>query len=96
MKRKGGDDHYVGRRYGDFVRLHKAIRLELPGRVLPSLPRKNKSDSRASNLFSGFGGGGDDDDADSVSSASTNRTSVSAMSQANGERSLSPSVQGMG
>ena len=55
---------YVGRRYGEFVKMHKRLRVELPGKVLPPLPRKNKSHS----LYSGRG---DDDDADSISSVST-------------------------
>lgn len=60
---------YVGRRYGDFVRLHKRIRTELPGKVLPSLPRKNKT-STTSNLLAAGG----DDDASSISSVSTTAT----------------------
>lgn len=60
---------YVGRRFGDFVRLHKRLRTELPGKVLPPLPRKNRS-STTSNLL-GLGG---DDDASSVSSVSTTAT----------------------
>jgi hypothetical protein len=64
---KQGDDKdfYIGRRYADFVQLHKRIRLELPGKVLPPLPRKNKKDGllQSSSV--------DDDDASSISSAST-------------------------
>jgi hypothetical protein len=63
VKRDGTGDFYVGRRYTDFVQLHKQIRLELPGKVLPPLPRKNKKDGL---LHSNTG----DDDASSVSSAS--------------------------
>jgi len=63
---KHGEDKelYIGRRYADFVQLHKRIRLELPGKVLPPLPRKNDKDGllQSSN---------DDDDASSISSAST-------------------------
>lgn len=64
MKQGDGKDIYIGRRYADFVQLHKRIRLELPGKVLPPLPRKNKKDGllQSSN---------DDDDASSISSAST-------------------------
>jgi len=63
--KQGADrDIYVGRRYQDFVNLHKRIRLELPGKVLPPLPRKNKKDSILSSSK-------DDDDASSISSVST-------------------------
>jgi hypothetical protein len=62
--------YFIGRRYGDFSRLHKRLRTELPGKVLPPMPRKNKQSSTASNLISGVMGG-NDDDASSVSSVST-------------------------
>ncbi|KAJ0121271.1 PX domain-containing protein [Diaporthe amygdali] len=71
IKKKGEMEYFIGRRYGDFSRLHKNLRLELPGKVLPPLPKKNKSSSTTSGIFSS--GGGDSDD-DSVSSASTQRT----------------------
>ena len=63
VKRDGAKDFYIGRRYADFVQLHKRIRLELPGKVLPPLPRKNKKDSLLHSSTA-------DDDASSVSSAS--------------------------
>ena len=63
MKQTNKEDFYVGRRYADFVQLHKRIRLELPGKVLPPLPRKNKKDSLLTSK--------DDDDASSISSVST-------------------------
>jgi hypothetical protein len=65
VKQGESTDLYIGRRYADFVQLHKRIRLELPGKVLPPLPRKNKKDGllQSSN--------GDDDDASSISSTST-------------------------
>ncbi|KAH8733077.1 hypothetical protein GQ44DRAFT_601285 [Phaeosphaeriaceae sp. PMI808] len=65
VKQGEDKDHYIGRRYADFIQLHKRIRLELPGKVLPPLPRKNDKDSllHSSNA--------DDDDASSISSAST-------------------------
>jgi hypothetical protein len=56
---------YVGRRYGEFVKLHKRLRTEMPGKVLPPLPRKNKSSTFASMMPGG------DDDGSSVSSVST-------------------------
>ena len=58
----------MGRRYGEFAKLHKRLRTEFPGKVLAPLPRKNKSS--ASSLLS-VGG---DDDASSVSSISTQGT----------------------
>ncbi|KAF2730167.1 hypothetical protein EJ04DRAFT_445738 [Polyplosphaeria fusca] len=64
VKQTGKEDFYVGRRYHDFVQLHKRIRLELPGKVLPPLPRKNKKDSLLTPSSA-------DDDASSISSGST-------------------------
>ncbi|KAL8905449.1 MAG: hypothetical protein Q9207_002642 [Kuettlingeria erythrocarpa] len=72
VRRPGAPDYYVGRRYGEFSRLQKRLRTELPGKVLPPLPRKNKS----STVSTFFGGGGDDDDASSVSSVSTQNTGL--------------------
>ena len=57
--------------------------MELPGKVLPPLPRKNKS-STTSNLL----GLGDDDDASSVSSDSTQNTQVSGPEDAGSLRHL--------
>jgi hypothetical protein len=72
VKRKGELEFFVGRRYGDFNRLHKALRTELPGKVLPPMPKKNKQSSTASNLLRGaMGRDDDDDDISSVSSVST-------------------------
>lgn len=70
VKRKNETENYVGRRYGDFSRLHKQLQLEVPGKVLPPLPKKNKSSAVPSGLF----GGGDASDDDSISSASTQKT----------------------
>lgn len=70
VKRKGENEYYIGRRYGDFYRLEKQLRLEVPGRVLPPLPKKNKSSSSTAGLF----GGGSASDDDSISSASTQKT----------------------
>nr|POF26387.1 px domain-containing protein [Quercus suber] len=65
VKHHDGPDVYVARRFGDFVGMHKKLRLELPGKVLPPLPRKNKSHSiYSSNKYS-------DDDSASLSSIST-------------------------
>ncbi|KAL1297669.1 hypothetical protein AAFC00_006221 [Neodothiora populina] len=64
IKRAGQPEMYVGRRYGDFIKLHKRLRVELPGKVLPPPPRKNRSQS----LYTGKA---DDSDSDSMSSMST-------------------------
>ena len=71
MKRKNDLEFFIGRRYGDFSRLHKKLRTELPGKVLPTLPRKNKQSSTASNLLGAVRGKVDESDASSVSSMST-------------------------
>ncbi|KAF2968843.1 hypothetical protein GQX73_g4740 [Xylaria multiplex] len=73
VKRKGEIEHLVGRRYGDFARLHKNLRVELPGKVLPPLPRKNKSTTTTSGLFSRTTDGADDSDGSSISSVSTSQ-----------------------
>ncbi|KAI1263052.1 succinate flavoprotein subunit [Xylariaceae sp. FL1019] len=70
-KHAGELEHFVGRRYGDFARLHKQLRTELPGKVLPPLPKKNKSNTTASGLFSRMTDGGDNSDDSSLSSVST-------------------------
>ena len=70
VKRAGKPDIYVGRRYGEFAKLHKRLRAEIPGKILAPLPRKTKTSTSAS--FMGLGGG--DDDASSISSVSTQGT----------------------
>ncbi|ETI26545.1 hypothetical protein G647_03322 [Cladophialophora carrionii CBS 160.54] len=65
VKRPDRPEIYIGRRYGEFAKLHKRLRTEMPGKVLPPLPRKNKSSTFASVMPSG------DNDADSISSVST-------------------------
>ncbi|KAF1946255.1 hypothetical protein EJ02DRAFT_450702 [Clathrospora elynae] len=64
VKQGGDKDIYIGRRYADFVQLHKRIRVELPGKVLAPLPRKNKKDGLLQ-------ASADDDDVSSISSGST-------------------------
>ncbi|EOA86464.1 uncharacterized protein SETTUDRAFT_169223 [Exserohilum turcica Et28A] len=64
VKQGDGQDIYIGRRYADFVQLHKRIRLELPGKVLAPLPRKNAKDGVLKSSA-------DDDDVSSISSEST-------------------------
>ncbi|KAM0280740.1 hypothetical protein ACHAQH_003910 [Verticillium albo-atrum] len=76
IKRKGELEFFVGRRYGDFNRLYKRLRIELPGKVLPTLPKKNKSDTTTSSIFSSVTGGNKDDDASSFSSVSTQMTNL--------------------
>lgn len=71
VKRKGELEFFIGRRYGDFNRLHKALRTELPGKVLPPMPKKNKQSSTASNLMKSAIGREDDDEQSSLSSVST-------------------------
>ncbi|KAL7629396.1 hypothetical protein AAE478_000916 [Parahypoxylon ruwenzoriense] len=71
VKRKGGLEYYVGRRYGDFARLQRQLRTELPGKVLPPLPKKNKSDTSATGLMSRTADGADESDISSISSMST-------------------------
>ena len=85
----------MGRRYGEFAKLHKRLRTELPGKVLAPLPRKNKTHT-TSNLL-GVGG---DDDASSVSSVSTQNTQGTGADDTGSFRNLlgygharSPSLQ---
>lgn len=68
VQQKGEAERYVAKRYGDFVQLHKQLRMELPGKILPGLPRKNKSHTGA-----WLGANADDSDAESVSSFSTDQ-----------------------
>ncbi|KAI9052815.1 hypothetical protein LZ554_003088 [Drepanopeziza brunnea f. sp. 'monogermtubi'] len=83
VKRKNELEFFVGRRYGDFCRLHKNLRIELPGKILPPLPRKNKQSSTASNLLNGITGRGGDDDASSISSVSTTGAAPQVASSSN-------------
>lgn len=59
--------------------MHKRLRTEMPGKVLPPLPRKNRS-STTSTLLS-VGG---DDDASSASSVSTQATNTDGLGGDNG------------
>ncbi|KAH9909378.1 succinate flavoprotein subunit [Xylariomycetidae sp. FL2044] len=69
IKRKDQLEFFVARRYGDFARLHKQLRTELPGKVLLPLPKKNKSDTSA--VIPSSSRGGNESDDSSVSSVST-------------------------
>lgn len=84
VKQAGKPDIYVGRRYGEFSKLHKRLRSELPGKVLAPLPRKNKSHTTSTFL----GMGGDEDDASSVSSVSTQNTTINSPDETGSLRSL--------
>lgn len=39
---------YVGRRFGDFGKLLKRLHTQFPGKILPALPRKNKTSAEVS------------------------------------------------
>ncbi|KAM0714861.1 hypothetical protein Q7P37_009325 [Cladosporium fusiforme] len=68
VKQKDKPEIHIARRFGDFAKMHKQLRQELPGKVLPPLPRKNKSSS----MFTSA----DDDDESSISSLSTREPSI--------------------
>ncbi|THX29052.1 hypothetical protein D6D12_04436 [Aureobasidium pullulans] len=91
VKRQGQPEIYVGRRYSEFAQMHKRLRLEIPGKVLPPLPRKNHSNS----LYTK-----DDDDDDSISSVSTQDVKEAALDEpapaASGFRSYLPNPFGGG
>ncbi|KAI0996609.1 hypothetical protein K3495_g11574 [Podosphaera aphanis] len=74
VKRAGELEFFIARRYGDFSRLHKDIMTQLPGKIVPSLPKKNKQSSIAAGLVGNLTGGQDKDES-SVSSLSTGRFS---------------------
>ncbi|KFY41538.1 hypothetical protein V495_04894 [Pseudogymnoascus sp. VKM F-4514 (FW-929)] len=74
VRKKGEMPYFTGRRYGDFLKLHKSLRTEFPGKILPEPPKKNKQNHTATNLFSSSKG--DDSDSSSISSVSTKGTSV--------------------
>lgn len=81
VRREGQSDTYLGKRYGDFAKLHKGLRTEFPGKHLPPVPRKNKSSTSSS--FFGWG----EDDRSSVSSISSQDTGGDESSVS---RSLTP------
>ena len=82
VKQPDKPEYYIGRRYGEFSKLHKRLRTEMPGKILTPLPRKNKS-STMSML-----GGGDGDDS-SISSVST--TDTGRFEKGSSTRNLLPS-----
>ena len=76
VKRIEQEEHFVARRYGDFHKLQQDLRRELPGKVLPILPKKNKADDAAPS-FSLPQISGADSESSSISSASTQPTGPS-------------------
>ncbi|TKA82587.1 hypothetical protein B0A55_01372 [Friedmanniomyces simplex] len=70
VKRKDEPEMYVARRFGQFAKMHKRLRLELPGKVLPPLPRKNKAHS----IYSGKEELSDDESIDSFSTQEVSTT----------------------
>ncbi|OBT84866.1 hypothetical protein VE02_05904 [Pseudogymnoascus sp. 03VT05] len=74
VRKKGELPYFTGRRYGDFLKLHRNLRTEFPGKILPAPPKKNKQSATASNLFGSSKG--DDSDSSSISSVSTQAPSV--------------------
>ncbi|KAK5131840.1 hypothetical protein LTR08_000507 [Meristemomyces frigidus] len=77
VKRTDEREMYVTRRFGDFVRMHKKLRAELPGRVLPPLPRKNKAHA--------YYNGDSESDDESISNVSLQEAGVPAPEKAVGE-----------
>lgn len=106
MRKKGELPFFVAHRYGDFARMHKRLRQELPGKILPALPKKNKQSAAASGLFSGMMGGStpmgsDDSSVSSVSTAATGPATLgvpgapdAGSSATSSMRNLSLSVKG--
>ncbi|KAI5796581.1 hypothetical protein EDC01DRAFT_651940 [Geopyxis carbonaria] len=78
VKQNDQQDIVVGRRYGEFVRLHREIRNELPGKVLAPVPRKIRTSQATSSSFL-TAAGITSDDRDSFSDASDD-TSISSIS----------------
>ncbi|KAL4782048.1 hypothetical protein BJX76DRAFT_349668 [Aspergillus varians] len=83
VKRSGQPEIFVARRFGEFVKLQKRLHTEIPGKVLPPLPRKNKSSTTST-----FWGGTVEDDQSSISSISTQDTSL--VEEARSSRNLAP------
>ncbi|KAL4810188.1 hypothetical protein BDV18DRAFT_150497 [Aspergillus unguis] len=85
VRRHGQPDIFVARRFGEFVKLQKRLHTEVPGKVLPPLPRKNKSSSTSSI----WGGSTVEDDESSISSVSTQEAGLAE--EARSSRNLAPS-----
>lgn len=71
VKKRSELEYFIGRRYSDFAKLHRQLQAELPGKTVPGLPKKNKSDMTTTNAFTSVFGNSNDSDASSVSSVST-------------------------
>ncbi|KAL2829745.1 hypothetical protein BDW59DRAFT_170405 [Aspergillus cavernicola] len=84
VRRNGQQDIFVARRFGEFAKLLKTLRTEIPGKPLPPLPRKNKSSSTST-----IWGGTVEDDESSISSISTQ--DVSLADETRTSRNLAPS-----
>lgn len=69
--------------------MHKRLRTELPGKILPSLPKKNKQSTTAPNLMSAITFS-NEDDASSVSSVSTMNTMNTMQTDRGSMRNLVP------
>ena len=90
VKQAGKPEHYIGRRYEEFKLMHKQLRLELPGKILPPLPKKNSSDQTFSLYV---------DDSNSESSVSTQDIGAPDAydnSQSSGIRSFFPGLLSAG
>ncbi|KAH7162773.1 hypothetical protein B0J13DRAFT_19008 [Dactylonectria estremocensis] len=87
VKKRSELEYFVGRRYSDFARLNKRLRTELPGRILPDIPKKNKS-STTTTFKASFGNGNDSDS--SISSVSTRFTGLAAGGDGASPSMLSP------
>ncbi|KAL4918817.1 hypothetical protein BDW62DRAFT_210213 [Aspergillus aurantiobrunneus] len=85
VKRAGQPEIFIARRFGEFAKLQKRLHTELPGKVLPPLPRKNKSSS-TSTIWGGSGTV--EDDESSISSTSTQDTG--SVDEARASRNLAP------
>lgn len=72
VKRRDQPEIFVARRFGEFSRMHKRLRMEIPGKVLPPLPRKNKTFS----IYSSKDKDDDDQSLSSLSTIDTNQTST--------------------
>ncbi|KAK5127110.1 hypothetical protein LTR85_008470 [Meristemomyces frigidus] len=86
VKRRDEPEIYVARRFGEFSKMHKKLRLELPGKVLPPLPRKNKAHSYYS--------GDDDSDDESLNSVSMSELNAPATDNTGSEASSGGGFRG--
>ncbi|RKF61561.1 PX domain-containing protein [Golovinomyces cichoracearum] len=71
VKRKGESGIFIGRRLSDFKDLRANLTVQLPGKLLPALPKKGKNPPKSSHVIGGFPDDQDEDDSSSVSGIST-------------------------